>query len=230
MESPESTRVDAESHVTNFQVINARPKQECPLLALSEKIESYRQCDPDALDAAGFAFVSSMILGTYERDDKDNRLDIPVTYGFPFLSRVIGTGPSSMNEDRIPGINKLAPRSDCAPETPSASFSSVYRTAKAAVLDAGQTTVMEVTLYESDSLERPNPNNEANCAEDDNEGEEEVKEEGDNRCHPRKHPTLFTHLLNIGIGPEGAIIWSGDLSKARLRSWDEAEEYAAGFD
>ncbi|KAK8134786.1 DNA polymerase zeta catalytic [Apiospora sp. TS-2023a] len=275
MESPDTTRADAENHVTNLQLINARPKQESPLLALNEKIGSYLQCDPDALDAAGFAFASSMILGTYQRDEKDHRLDIPVTYGFPVLSRVIGTDPSCMDEDRSPGITKLAPvliallvcpddaetmrrvaddqlkneySFNCPQETPSESFSSVYRTAKAAALGAGQTTVLEVTHYESDSLERPNPNNEAKCGrdadekakekevvvvvedEDDNEGEEAVKEEGDNERQPREHQPRFMHLLNIGIGPEGAIIWSGDLSKARLRSWDEADKYAAGFD
>lgn len=141
-------------------------------------------------------------------------------------------------------------------ETPSASFALAFRKAKAAALSAGQTTVMEVTFYDVYSLEPPNPDVEGKCGENANEEEDEeeeeekadaeegeVKEDTDNGYQPRKCHPSFSHLFHIGIGPEGGMIWQGRwlieyygldvyarYNDTRIRSWDEMEQFAAGFE
>lgn len=101
---------------------------------------------------------------------------------FRALSRVIGMGPSYLYtgdswktlapnliallacsddtetmrrvaQDQIKSGGKIEHLIDRVQATPSASFSSAFRKANAVALDAGQTTVMEVTLYDFYSLE-----------------------------------------------------------------------------
>ncbi|KAI1134452.1 hypothetical protein F5Y05DRAFT_417324 [Hypoxylon sp. FL0543] len=248
MMSPGQYELDEDSYANLLPVINISPAQNSPLLALSEKVEALFQGGPDAAFCAFQNLQQGITESTYKRDG--SRVNIAVTSDFGPLPKIFNAdlNPFSFWES-AKMASTLVLLFACSNDaetmyavvqgrtfgghpsyksviqnTPSASFPLAFKRAKSAALDAGQTTVMVVTLHDVHNLELDE--------RQEHEPEEDVPLYYD-----------FSHHFTVGIGPEGIMIWqvTGPEGRyrldeyirdghARLRSWGEAEQFVRDFD
>ncbi|KAH9897457.1 hypothetical protein F4778DRAFT_743655 [Xylariomycetidae sp. FL2044] len=247
MASFEQIKHDFEENTKLLPIINAFPTEKSPLLALSQKIETFFDHGVDAAFAAFQNLQESIANATYKRERA--RIRIPAIPDLGLTSKIMG-GPhlnTSTFWRMSPAATTLVLLLACADDdgslarystmkdqgrffggfpscetvrdtAASASLPVAFDGAKAAALREGRTTLMVVTLHDVETLERLG------------RGEED----GDF--------FNFTHFFTIGVGPEGMMVWQAwgyngyrfdeylRDGHARLRTWGEADQFVGDFD
>lgn len=220
-------------------MINASPAQESPLLALKKKVEAMFNCGPDAAVFIFSKLQQSVTGSTYKCQgplieidisiNEETRLNLNQSISHLWKSCKMATTlvllfASSNDPACIHAALKSQsyslgglPTYELIQKSPSASLLHAFQQAKAAAVGEAKTTVMAVSLTDVHIFK--------------------LAERGGAEQH-----FSFAHVFTVGVGPEGVMIWQAwgkhgyrldeylRDGHARLRDWDEADQFVHDFE
>ncbi|KAG7429440.1 hypothetical protein Forpi1262_v009491 [Fusarium oxysporum f. sp. raphani] len=220
-------------------MINASPAQESPLLALKKKVEAIFNCGPDAAIFIFLKLQQSVTGSTYKRQgprieidisaNEETELNIDQSVSHLWKSCKMATTlillfASSNDPACMQAALKLQshslgglPTYESIQKTPSASLLQAFQRAKAVAVGEAKTTVMAVSLTDVHIFTL-------------------AKRGGAEQYFS------FAHVFTLGVGPEGVMIWQAwgkhgyrldeylRDGHARLRDWDEADQFVRDFE
>ncbi|RYP78127.1 hypothetical protein DL769_003254 [Monosporascus sp. CRB-8-3] len=221
-------------------ILNSPPPTGTPLAALADKLERFFALGPDVASMIFSRLLCALTASEYTIEETDSRVRVPLrladppgivdyTVQFPWNSCKLATTlvlvlGAPVNDEILHKALKYQSRSlgglptpEMMQRMPSACLGLAFRRAKAAALREGKTTLMGVGLVDAHIFELS----------------------GRGRADEY---FSFAHSFSIGVGPDGVRIWQAwgkhgyqlDAyiadGHARLRTWDEAEQFVRDFD
>ncbi|RYP42583.1 hypothetical protein DL767_000107 [Monosporascus sp. MG133] len=235
---PDQLRSQGKTVQDLIGILNSPPPTGTPLAALADKLERFFALGPHVASMIFCRLQCALAGSEYTIEKPDGRVRVPlrladppgvVDYSvqFPWNSCKLATTlvlvlGAPADDEILHEALKYQSRSlgglptlEMMRQTPSASLGLAFQRAKAAALREEKTTLMGVGLVDAHIFE----------------------------LSWRAHQYFsFAHSFCIGVGPDGVRIWQAwgkhgyrlDVNiadgHARLRTWDEAEQFVGDFD